>query len=406
MCAARGGKPIRKESIRMENETKRFVYADNAATTPVAPEVVAEMQPYFESCWGNPSSIYKKGLEAKHAITDARGRIASHLGCTARELFFTSCGSESDNWAIKGAVMASGKKHVIVSEIEHPAVLRTADTLEKFGCRVTRLGVDHDGVIRLDQLEAALDTETAVVAVMTANNEIGTLEPVAEAARLAHKAGALMFTDAVQAMGAIPLNVDELGVDLLSFSGHKINAPKGIGGLYIRRGTKISRFLDGGGQESGRRGGTENVPYIMGLARAVDLAHERMADNDRIRGMRDRLIAGLTALPYAHLNGHPTKRLPGNVNVTFRYIEGESMLLLLDMAGICVSTGSACSSNSLEPSHVLLACGVPVEDAHGSLRLSLGHQNTDADVDYILETLPGVVQRLRNMSPIYPGNVK
>ncbi|MGM9652500.1 MAG: cysteine desulfurase NifS [Eubacteriales bacterium] len=390
----------------MTNEAKRFVYADNAATTPVAPEVVREMQPYFEQCWGNPSSIYKKGLEAKHAITDARKRIAAHLGCTEKELFFTSCGSESDNWAIKGAVMASGKKHVITTKIEHPAVLRTVDMLEKYGCRVTRLDVDSYGVVRLDQLESALDGDTAVVAIMTANNEIGTLQPIAEAARLAHKAGALMFTDAVQAMGAIPLQVDELGVDLLSFSGHKINAPKGIGGLYIRRGVRIGRFLDGGGQESGRRGGTENVPYIMGLARAVDLAHERMADNERIRAMRDRLIAELTKIPYSHLNGHPTNRLPGNVNITFQYIEGESMLLLLDMAGICVSTGSACSSASLEPSHVLVACGVPVEDAHGSLRISLGHMNTDEDVDYILETLPGVVQRLRSMSPIYPGNLK
>lgn len=388
----------------MANEEKRFVYADNAATTPVLPEVVAEMKPYFEECWGNPSSIYKKGIEAKRAITDARQRIAGHLGCTEKELFFTSCGSESDNWAIKGAVMATGKKHIITTKIEHPAVLRTADMLEKFGCRVTRLDVDRYGVVRLDQLESALDDDTAVVAIMAANNEIGTLEPIAEAAKLAHKAKALMFTDAVQAMGAIPLQVDELGVDMLSFSGHKIGAPKGIGGLYIRRGVRIQRFLDGGGQESGRRGGTENVPYIMGLAKAVDIAHENMADNARVAKMRDRLIAELTKIPHSFLNGHPTQRLPGNVNISFRYVEGESMLLLLDMNGICVSTGSACSSASLEPSHVLVSCGVPVEDAHGSLRLSLGHQNTDADVDYILEKLPAVVARLRAMSPIYPGD--
>ena len=387
----------------MVNETKRFVYADNAATTPVAKEVITEMQPYFESCWGNPSSIYRKGLEAKHAITDARERIAGHLGCTAKELFFTSCGSESDNWAIKGAVMATKKKHIITTKIEHPAVLRTAEALAKFGCRVTKLDVDQYGVVRLDQLEEALDDDTAVVAIMAANNEIGTLEPIAEAAKLAHKAGALMFTDAVQAMGAIPLNVDELGVDMLSFSGHKIGAPKGVGGLYIRRGVRINRFIDGGAQESGRRAGTENVPYIMGLAKAVDLAHANMADNDRIRGMRDRLIAELLKIPYSSLNGHPTDRLPGNANITFQYIEGESMLLLLDMAGICVSTGSACSSASLEPSHVLVACGVPVEHAHGSLRISLGHQNTDEDVDYILEKLPAIVARLRAMSPIYPG---
>lgn len=390
----------------MSNEEKRFVYADNAATTPVLPAVIAEMTPYFEECWGNPSSIYRKGLDARHAITGARQRIAAHLGCTEKELFFTSCGSESDNWAIKGAVLASGKKHIITTKIEHPAVLRTCEALEKSGCRVTRLDVDNYGVVRLDQLEAALDEDTAVVAIMAANNEIGTLQPIAEAAKLAHKAKALMFTDAVQAMGAIPLNVDELGVDLLSFSGHKIGAPKGIGGLYIRRGVRLGRFLDGGGQESGRRGGTENVPYIMGMAKAVDIAHENMADNERIRAMRDRLIEGLLQIPHSFLNGHPTQRLPGNVNISFKYIEGESMLLLLDMAGICVSTGSACSSASLEPSHVLLACGVPVEHAHGSLRISLGHQNTDADVDYILATLPEVVARLRAMSPIYPGDDK
>ena len=391
----------------MANEEKRFVYADNAATTPVLPEVIAEMKPYFEECWGNPSSIYRKGIEAKRAISDARSRIASHLGCTEKELFFTSCGSESDNWAIKGAVLSTGKKHIITTKIEHPAVLRTCEMLEKFGgCRVTYLDVDKYGVVRLDQLESALDDDTAVVAIMAANNEIGTLQPIAEAAKLAHAHKALMFTDAVQAMGAIPLNVQELGVDMLAFSGHKIGAPKGIGGLYIKRGVRIQRFLDGGGQESGRRGGTENVPYIMGLAKAVDIAYANLEDNKRIAGMRDRLIAELTKIPHCFLNGHPENRLPGNLNISFKYIEGESMLLLLDMNGICVSTGSACSSASLEPSHVLLACGVPVEDAHGSLRISLSHANTDEDVDYILEKLPPVVARLRAMSPIYPGDDK
>ena len=388
----------------MANDNKRFVYADNAATTPVAPEVIKEMQPYFEECWGNPSSIYRKGLEAKRAINNARERIANILGCTAKEIFFTSCGSESDNWAIKGAVAFSKKKHIITTKIEHPAVLQTVAKLEKQGYRVTRLDVDEYGVVRLDQLEAALDEDTALVAIMAANNEIGTLQPIAEAARLAHKAGALMFTDAVQAMGAVPLKVDELGVDLLSFSGHKLNAPKGIGGLYVRRGVRIDRFVDGGGQESGRRGGTENVPYIMALAKAMELSQEKMADNARLITLRDRLITELTKIPYSRLNGHPTERLPGNVNITFQYIEGEGMLLLLDQAGICVSTGSACSSASLEPSHVLVACGVPIEDAHGSLRISLGHQNTEEDVEYIIQTLPGIVQRLRDMSPIYPGN--
>ena len=388
----------------MANDSKRFVYADNAATTPVAPEVIKEMQPYFEECWGNPSSIYRKGLEAKRAINNARERIANILGCTAKEIFFTSCGSESDNWAIKGAAAISKKKHIITTKIEHPAVLQTVAKLEKQGYRITRLDVDEYGVVRLDQLEAALDEDTALVAIMAANNEIGTLQPIKEAARLAHQAGALMFTDAVQAMGAMPIKVDELGVDLLSFSGHKLNAPKGIGGLYIRRGVRIDRFVDGGGQESGRRGGTENVPYIMALAKAMELSQEKMADNARLITLRDRLIAELTKIPYSRLNGHPTDRLPGNVNITFQYIEGEGMLLLLDQAGICVSTGSACSSASLEPSHVLVACGVPIEDAHGSLRISLGHQNTEEDVEYIIKTLPGIVQRLRDMSPIYPGN--
>ncbi len=388
----------------MANDSKRFVYADNAATTPVAPEVIKEMQPYFEECWGNPSSIYRKGLEAKRAINNARERIANILGCTAKEIFFTSCGSESDNWAIKGAAAISKKKHIITTKIEHPAVLQTVAKLEKQGYRITRLDVDEYGVVRLDQLEAALDEDTALVAIMAANNEIGTLQPIKEAARLAHQAGALMFTDAVQAMGAMPIKVDELGVDLLSFSGHKLNAPKGIGGLYIRRGVRIDRFVDGGGQESGRRGGTENVPYIMALAKAMELSQEKMADNARLITLRDRLITELTKIPYSRLNGHPTERLPGNVNITFQYIEGEGMLLLLDQAGICVSTGSACSSASLEPSHVLVACGVPIEDAHGSLRISIGHQNTEEDVEYIIKTLPGIVQRLRDMSPIYPGN--
>ena len=385
----------------MANDTKRFVYADNAATTPVAPEVIREMQPYFEECWGNPSSIYRKGLEAKRAINGARERIANILGCTAKEIFFTSCGSESDNWAIKGAVAFSKKKHIITTKIEHPAVLQTVAKLEKQGYRVTRLDVDEYGVVRLDQLEAALDEDTALVAIMAANNEIGTLQPIAEAARLAHKAGALMFTDAVQAMGAIPLKVDELGVDLLSFSGHKLNAPKGIGGLYVRRGVRIDRFVDGGGQESGRRGGTENVPYIVGLAKAIEIAQSRIPELDEVRRKRDRLISELTKIPYSKLNGHPTCRLPGNVNVGFEFIEGESILMWLDMAGVCASTGSACSSASLDPSHVLLATGVPHEKAHGSIRLSITHETTDEDIDYILEVLPPIVERLRNMSPLW-----
>lgn len=381
---------------------QRFVYADNAATTPVNPDVADEINKYFKDGWGNPSSIYGKGREAKHAITDARERISKHIGCEANELCFTSCGSESDNWAIKGVMAANkGKNHIITSAIEHPAVLNTCKSLEKSGVRVTYISVDENGVVNLDEIRSAISEDTAIVAIMLANNEIGTIQPISEISKIAHENGALMFTDAVQAVGTIPVNVAELGVDLLAMSGHKLHAPKGIGALYIKRGTKISNIIDGGGQESKRRGGTENVPYIMGFAKALDIAHERMADTPRVIEMRERLSVELSKIPYSKINGHPQKRLPGNLNIAFEYIEGESMLLLLDMAGICVSTGSACSSNSLEPSHVLLAIGVPQEKAHGSLRISLSHDNTDSDIDYIIETLPPIVERLRAMSPIY-----
>jgi cysteine desulfurase len=364
------------------------------------------MQPYFCEIFGNPMSVHAFGRETRKAVENARAQVAKALGAQPNEIYFTGCGTESDNWAVRGAAYQNIKKgkHIITTTIEHHAILHTCEQLEKEGFEVTYLPVDEYGLVTAEQLEAAIRPDTTLVSIMAANNEIGTLQPIKEAARLAHQAGALMFTDAVQAMGAMPIKVDELGVDLLSFSGHKLNAPKGIGGLYIRRGVRIDRFVDGGGQESGRRGGTENVPYIMALAKAMELSQEKMADNARLITLRDRLIAELTKIPYSRLNGHPTDRLPGNVNITFQYIEGEGMLLLLDQAGICVSTGSACSSASLEPSHVLVACGVPIEDAHGSLRISLGHQNTEEDVEYIIQTLPGIVQRLRDMSPIYPGN--
>lgn len=388
---------------------KRFVYADNSATTPVYPEVLEAMMPAFGSVYGNPSSLYSKGVEAKKIIDESRQKIADILGCKPTEFFFTSCGTESDNWAIKGAARAnvSRGKHLVTTKIEHHAVLHTMKALEKEGFEVTYVAPDKDGVISPESVVAALRPDTTLVAVMYANNEIGTIEPIREITEAvkAYDKRILVFTDAVQAVGNVKINIQELGVDMLSLSGHKIHAPKGIGGLYIRVGARVHTFVDGGGQERSRRGGTENVAYIAGLAKAIELADKNLADMPRVAAMRDRLAKGIMEkIPYARLNGTMEHRLPGNVNVAFEYIEGESMLLLLDMAGICSSTGSACSSNSLEPSHVLLSIGVPVEVAHGSLRLSLGRDNTEEDVDYILEVLPGVVQRLRDMSPIYPGN--
>lgn len=388
---------------------ERFVYADNAATTPVSPEVIKAMQPCFETAWGNPSSLHGKGREAKALLDDARCRIAAVFRCRADEIYFTSCGSESDNWAIKGAayrMRAKGRTHIVTTKIEHHAVLYTCQALEKEGFTVTYVGVDADGVVDMKELAAAVTEKTALVAVMYANNEIGTIEPVEEITKIAHEKGALMFTDAVQAVGNVDIDLSSLPVDMLSLSGHKLHAPKGIGLLFIRKGVFINNLIDGGGQERRKRGGTENLPYIVGLAKALEIAREQMPDLSRVAAMRDRLIRELTKIPLSKLNGHPEKRLPGNVNIGFECIEGESMLLLLDMAGICASTGSACSSESLEPSHVLLAIGVPHEKAHGSLRLSISHETTDADIDYIIETLPPIVQRLRDMSPLWETVVK
>ncbi|MBO7149206.1 MAG: cysteine desulfurase NifS [Clostridia bacterium] len=387
---------------------KRFVYADNSATTPVYPEVLEAMMPAFGELYGNPSSLYSKGREAKRIVDASRERIAEVLGCKPTEFFFTSCGTESDNWAIKGAARAnvSRGKHLVTTKIEHHAVLHTMRALEKEGFEVTYVSPDKDGIISPESIVAALREDTTLVAVMYANNEIGTIEPIREITEAvkAYDKRILVFTDAVQALGNVKINIHELGVDMLSLSGHKIHAPKGIGGLYIRTGARVHTFVDGGGQERSRRGGTENVAYIAGLAKAIELADKNLADVPRIEKMRDRLVKGIVEkIPYTRVNGTFEHRLAGNVNVAFEFIEGESMLLLLDRAGIASSTGSACSSNSLEPSHVLLSIGVPVEVAHGSLRLSLGRDNTEEDVDYILEVLPGIVQRLRDMSPIYPG---
>ena len=390
---------------------KRYVYADNAATTSVSSEVVNAMMPYLTDKWGNPSSLHEKGREAALALEDARARVAACLGADSKEIFFTSCGSESDNWAIKGAAYAGRKKgrtHIITSAIEHPAALHACATLEKEGFSVTYLGVDDKGVVSLDELKAAISDKTALVSVMFANNEIGTIEPIREIAKIAHEHGALMFTDAVQAVGNIPVDVKELGVDLLALSGHKIHAPKGIGALYIKKGVRIDNLIDGGGQERSKRGGTENMPYIVGLATAIENAVAKLPEMDKVAAMRDYLIDSiLDKVPYSTLNGpRGDARLPGNVNIGFEFIEGESMLLLLDYEGIACSTGSACSSASLDPSHVLLAIGVPHERAHGSLRLSISTETTKEDADYIIEKLPPIIQRLRDMSPLYEGVAK
>lgn len=387
----------------MSNSVKR-IYADNAATTPVSQEVIDAMLPCFTEAWGNPSSLHEDGQRAKAIISESREKIAKAIGCTAAEIYFTSCGSESDNWAIKGAAYAAkSRKKIVTSKIEHHAVLHTCKALEKEGFEVVYVGVDEGGFINMDELRQAVDENTALVAIMMANNEIGTIEPIAEIAKIAHENGALMFTDAVQAVGNIPVNVVELGVDMLSLSGHKIHTPKGIGALYIKKGVRVKNLIDGGGQERGKRGGTENVPYICGLGVAVESAVNSLDGMDYVKGLRDRLIDGLLQIPYSRLNGDRENRLPGNVNISFSYVEGESLLLWLDMSGISASTGSACSSNSLEASHVLLAIGVDIEDAHGSLRFSLSKDNTMEEVDEIISAVKESVERLRAMSPIYPG---
>ncbi len=386
----------------------RFVYADNAATTQVDPRVLEVMLPYLGESYGNPSSLYSKGREAARAVSEAREKIASLIGCKPTELFFTASGSEADNWAIKGAARSNAAKgkHIITTKIEHHAVLHTMKSLEKEGFEITYLDVDEYGLLTAADVEKAIRPDTVLIAIMMANNEIGTVLPIKEITEVAHAHKIPVFTDAVQAVGNIPVNVAELGVDMLSFSGHKIHAPKGIGALYVKAGTKVRNLIDGGGQERGRRGGTENVPYIVGLAKAMELAIARLPDmKTRVKAMRNRLIDGILQIPYSRLNGHREQRLPGNLNISFEFIEGESLLLLLDMKGICASTGSACSSNSLEPSHVLLSIGLPPEKAHGSLRISLSDVNTDGDVDYILEVLPEIVGKLREMSPLYDKKI-
>lgn len=383
----------------------RFVYADNAATTCVSPKVLESMLPYLTKYYGNASSLYSVGRDAKNGLENAREKIASILGAEPGEIFFTSGGSESDNWAIKGVaheMAKKGKRHLITSKFEHHAVLHTFAALEKEGFETTYLDVHENGIVRPEELEAALRDDTALVSIMYANNEIGTIQPINELAAICHRHGVLFHTDAVQAAGHVAIDVHKQQIDLLSISGHKIHAQKGIGLLYVRKGVRLQNLIEGGAQERGRRAGTENVPAIVGLSTAMEEAYRDLdAKNARVTAMRDRLIREALKIPHSRLNGDPVKRLPGNINMCFEGIEGESLLLMLDMKGICASSGSACTSGSLDPSHVLLSIGLPHEIAHGSLRISLNELNTEDDVDYILEVLPQIVSRLRDMSPLW-----
>ena len=383
----------------------KTIYLDNAATTQTYPEVLDAMLPFFTEHYGNPSSIYSFAGEAGKAVDEARRTIASAIGADASEIYFTGGGSESDNWALKATAeaYASKGKHIITSKIEHHSILHTCEWLAKYGIEVTYLDVDENGLVSPEALKAAIRPDTILVSIMTANNEIGTIEPIAELGRIAHEAGALFHTDAVQAFGHIPINVDEMNIDMLSASGHKFNGPKGIGFMYIRKGVKIRSFIHGGSQERSRRAGTHNVPGIVGMAKAASLAVEQM--NERMAyetKLRDHLIERvLNEIPYVRLNGHRTNRLPNNANFCFRFIEGESMLILLDQNGICGSSGSACTSGSLDPSHVLLAIGLPHEIAHGSLRLTLSEKTTMEDIDFTVDKLKEIIERLRSMSPLY-----
>lgn len=389
---------------------KRFVYMDHAATTYTKPEVLEAMMPYFTEQFGNASSIYTFGRRSKAAIEEAREKVAKAINALPDEIYFTGGGSEADNWAIKGVALANRNKgnHIITSKIEHHAVLHACEYLEKNGFEVTYLDVDEYGMINLDELKNAITDKTILITIMFANNEIGTIQPIAEIGKIAKEKGVYFHTDAVQAVGNVNIDVKEMNIDMLSLAGHKFYGPKGVGALYIRKGVRIDNLIHGGGQERKRRAGTENLPGIVGLARAIEIATANIEEhNKRIMAMRDRLLKGIMdKIPYTKLNGHPEKRLPGNINVSFEFIEGESLLLLLDHYGICASTGSACSSGSLDPSHVLMAIGLPHEIAHGSLRLSLGDLNKEEDVDYVLEVLPNIVQRLRDMSPLYETFIK
>ncbi len=384
----------------------KTTYMDYSATTYVKPEVLDAMMPFFTEKFGNPSSFYGISRETKMAIDNARAQVAKAINCDPNEVYFTGGGSEADNWAIKGIATAHMKKgnHIITTKIEHHAVLHTCEFLEKFGFEVTYLDVNEEGFVDLKQLEEAITDKTILVSIMFANNEIGTIQPIKEIGALCREKKVLFHTDAVQAVGSVPVDVKEMNIDLLSLAGHKLYGPKGIGALYIRRGIRIDNLIHGGGQERGRRAGTENIPGVVGLGKAIELATENIEENRaRLTVLRDKLIDGiLERIPYARLNGpRGDKRLPGNSNISFEFIEGESILLSLDFEGICASSGSACTSGSLDPSHVLLAIGLPHEKAHGSLRTTLGAASTEEDVEKLLKELPPIIERLRNMSPLW-----
>ena len=392
------------------SEDRKIIYLDNAATTRTSPKVVEEMLPFFSEYYGNPSSVYEFSNASKKAVAQARQVIADSLGAKPQEIYFTAGGSESDNWAIKAAAEAYQEKgrHIITSKIEHHAVLHTCQYLESRGFSVTYLDVDEQGVVKLEELKKTIRPDTILISIMFVNNEIGTIQPVKEIAEIAREHGILFHTDAVQAYGHVPINVDAFGMDMLSASGHKINGPKGIGFLYIRTGVKIRSFVHGGAQERKRRAGTENVPGIAGLGKAAELAvntmEERMKKETELRDyLMDRVMA---EVPYTRVNGHRKNRLPNNCNFAFQFIEGESLLIMLDMAGICGSSGSACTSGSLDPSHVLLAIGLPHEIAHGSLRLTLSEENTKEEMDYVVGEIKRIVERLRAMSPLYEDFIK
>lgn len=389
---------------------KKIIYLDNAATTRTAPEVVEAMLPYFSTWYGNPSSIYSLAADSKKAVTQARGQIAGLLDAAPEEIYFTAGGSEADNWALKAAAEAYAEKgkHIITSKIEHHAILHTCEYLEKKGYEVTYVDVDENGIVKLGELEQAVRPDTILISIMAANNEIGTIQPLQQIGAIAKKHDVLFHTDAVQAFGHIMLSVKEMNIDLLSASGHKLNGPKGVGFLYIKKGVRLRSFVHGGAQERGRRAGTENVPGIVGMGYAAELASKTMEE----RAEKEcALSAYLTEriekeIPYCRLNGDRVKRLPNNVNFSFRFIEGESLLIMLDMKGICASSGSACTSGSLEPSHVLLAIGLPHEIAHGSLRMTVSAENTMEEMDATVDAIKGIVERLRNMSPLYEDFLK
>ncbi|MDE5764737.1 MAG: cysteine desulfurase NifS [Ruminococcus sp.] len=389
---------------------KKFIYADNAATTAVSEEVLNAMLPHFTTAYGNASSIYELGRNAQRDVEIAREKVASAIGAFPNEIFFTSCGSESDNWAIKGTaerLAKKGKKHIVTSVFEHHAVLHTAEYLEKQGFEVTYVPVDEKGLIDPENVRRAIREDTALVTIMYANNEIGTIQPINEIAEICREKNVLFHTDAVQAVGHVEIDVHKQGIDMLSLSGHKIHAQKGIGALYVRRGISLPNLIHGGGQERAKRAGTENVPAIVGLGVAIESACRNITEKaEIITPRRNRLIDGILKLPFTRLNGDRDKRLPGNLNISIEGIEGESLLLMLDMYGICASSGSACTSGSLDPSHVLLSIGLKHEIAHGSLRLSIEEDVTDEDVDYILEVIPKVVDRLRSMSPVWEKMMK